>query len=870
MQELISVIVPVYNVEKYLPKCLDSIIRQTYKKLEIILVDDGSPDNCPQICDEYAKKDKRIKVIHQPNGGLSMARNAGLKIATGEYIGFIDSDDFIEPDMYEYLLKGIKEHEADISTCTFYLEKKEEFYVRYWASHIIYNRLGALDALERLKINNYAWNKLYKKSLWDGIEFPAGKNYEDALTLYKVFNKTKKTVCLPEAKYYYRCNQNGIMNNKSLFNKIDFVYARMEKFDDLKECGILDELPMETRRILYNELFNHRIKISPLLAKASPKKRHEQRTNINAMNDFYKRHFKEICSLSKRPLKIIAIAMLRNSNRFSDFIMTIGVKLYYQYKNLKKAKFKKILNSLRTKAKYSLYHRVYSHLPIHQNWVFIESRGGDDFAGNMFYLAKEIIKDKKFKIFVCATSKNYDKVKNLVSLLGKTNITLVTKFSKKHYKTFASSKYLFNDMVYFSLLHKRKGQVWTNTWHGSQLKTLDYDVIPQRHEIGGGQRELIRTDYLITPNELMAQKLLSSTNATNLAFSTKILHLGYPRNSVFLDAENNSEIRSKYNIEDKEVFVYMPTWRGTFNVHTSTSGEYDALNIMDFFEKSLKENQIMYVKLHNFALKTINFDIYKKLRPFPVDIEPYAFLSATDCLITDYSSVFFDFANTEKKIILFAYDKEEYLRTHGMYLDFDKLPFAKAENYKELKSQLNLKKKYDDSDFIKEYCAYDCKNSAERIVNFVMKGTKEEIFRPELNGKKNILVYDTDYRKRPLESEEVYEFFKKLPLHENNYYYSYPQNMFKTQQQILTNLPEGVQLYAMAPLVIPSISKRYWYHTSPSRVKRELLRNFSSVETVDDILFIGNNKFDERFKILKKIQKQLKRKENKQNSELSQ
>ena len=112
----ISVIVPVYKVEKYLDKCVESIVNQTYKNLEIILVDDGSPDNCPAMCDEWAEKDERIRVIHKENGGLADARNAGMDIATGDYIGFVDSDDWIEPNMYEVLLKNALKYDADIST----------------------------------------------------------------------------------------------------------------------------------------------------------------------------------------------------------------------------------------------------------------------------------------------------------------------------------------------------------------------------------------------------------------------------------------------------------------------------------------------------------------------------------------------------------------------------------------------------------------------------------------------------------------------------------------------------------------------------------------------------------------------------------
>ena len=181
MEKLVSIIVPVYNVEKYLSKCIDSILAQTYKNLEIILVDDGSKDNSGTICDEYSKKDKRIKIIHKPNGGISDVRNHGLKIATGDYIGFVDSDDYIAEDMFETLVSLLEKNDADISIVSFY-----EYYngkligVRENENVEIMNKVEAIkELLIDRKIQSYTWNKLFKKELFDGLQFPVGKNFED-------------------------------------------------------------------------------------------------------------------------------------------------------------------------------------------------------------------------------------------------------------------------------------------------------------------------------------------------------------------------------------------------------------------------------------------------------------------------------------------------------------------------------------------------------------------------------------------------------------------------------------------------------------------------------------------------------------------
>lgn len=236
--EKISVIVPFYNVEKYARKCIESIINQSYKNIEIILVDDGSPDCCGKICDEYAQKDKRIKVIHKKNGGLSDARNIGIKEATGKYIGFVDSDDYIAPDMYEYLYNLIKQNNADISICgvqDFYEGK--EFVEQLIEENIeILNKEDAIkELLNDKKIRSHAWDKLYKKELFDNIEYPKGRKMEDIATTYKLFALSEKIVLGKEIKYYYLQRNNGIMLSKSSDMWIDYYELTLERFNEINK-----------------------------------------------------------------------------------------------------------------------------------------------------------------------------------------------------------------------------------------------------------------------------------------------------------------------------------------------------------------------------------------------------------------------------------------------------------------------------------------------------------------------------------------------------------------------------------------------------------------------------------------------------------
>ena len=231
-EDLISIIVPVYKVEKYLCKCLNSIIYQTYKNIEVILVDDGSPDNSGNICDNYAKKDSRIKVIHKENGGLAEARNAGLKIATGQYIGFVDSDDYIEEDMFETMYNLSKMYDAEISIVSY----------KEWKNGIILNDMnsGELDiynkteAIKELlidsKIQSYMWNKLFKRHLFENTEFPSSKNFEDIATTLKLFEKSKTVIRLEVAKYNYIRRDDSIIGNRSVKTYNDYLDVILDKY----------------------------------------------------------------------------------------------------------------------------------------------------------------------------------------------------------------------------------------------------------------------------------------------------------------------------------------------------------------------------------------------------------------------------------------------------------------------------------------------------------------------------------------------------------------------------------------------------------------------------------------------------------------
>ena len=250
MDSLISVIVPIYKVEKYLSKCVDSVVNQTYKNLEIILVDDGSPDNCPKICDEYAKQDSRIKVIHKENGGLSDARNAGMKIATGEYVAFIDSDDYISDDFIETLYTTMKAENSDIVECDIVkfedgtppVIEKENCEVN---SFLTEKGLSLLIAEN--KFHQHVWNKLYKSEIALKIPFAKGKLNEDEFWTYQIFGQAEKVTKINKSMYFYLQRSGSIMGENFNLRRLDALEAKAErqkyieeKFPNLKEQAKID------------------------------------------------------------------------------------------------------------------------------------------------------------------------------------------------------------------------------------------------------------------------------------------------------------------------------------------------------------------------------------------------------------------------------------------------------------------------------------------------------------------------------------------------------------------------------------------------------------------------------------------------------
>lgn len=241
--ELISIIVPVYNVREYVEKCIKSLIGQTYHNLEILLVDDGSSDGSGQICDRYAEGDDRIRVLHKENGGLSDARNYAIDRANGSLLAFVDGDDWIHPQMYELMLCMMQFQDADIVTCQFE-QRDEDFAIqRYVPDQLNAKILSGAEALSNIEIPLVvAWNKLYKKGIFDKIRYPKGKLHEDEYVIHKIFYQCKKVAVIDKPLYFYTIRQGSIvarMTTKRIDDSLEAFADRVAFADRMNWAEVM-------------------------------------------------------------------------------------------------------------------------------------------------------------------------------------------------------------------------------------------------------------------------------------------------------------------------------------------------------------------------------------------------------------------------------------------------------------------------------------------------------------------------------------------------------------------------------------------------------------------------------------------------------
>lgn len=446
------------------------------------------------------------------------------------------------------------------------------------------------------------------------------------------------------------------------------------------------------------------------------------------------------------------------------------------------------------------YIKYYDKLPIDEKAILLESQHGTQINGNIFYICKYLSENNEYsnyQIYVSAWGRHVKKFENILHEHEIDRAKIITYASDGYFKILASAKYLINDNTFIPNFIKKEGQIYLNTWHGTPLKTLGRKMEKDASGIGNAQKNFIESDYILFPNKATREAIMKDYMIENLA-ETYELYGGYPRNEVFFDSELEKKIRYKYNQDNVKVYAYMPTFRGTASQGGTSKNDAYLQYYLYELDKQLNEDEILYVNLHPIAKKNINFKEFKKIREFPDDLETYEFLSIADCLITDYSSVFFDFANTRRKIILFTYDREDYLSNRGTYFNVDTLPFPKVNTIQGLLEELRSSKNYSDIEFLNEFSRYENADASRKLCDFVIKGSDTGILckKNTPNGKENVFLYVGNLAGNGITSS-IRNLLKYVDLDKRNYYLSFKTSLAKKNEDILRSFPEKVHYFSI-------------------------------------------------------------------------
>lgn len=443
-----------------------------------------------------------------------------------------------------------------------------------------------------------------------------------------------------------------------------------------------------------------------------------------------------------------------------------------------------------------LFAKVFEKLEVENNTVLVESYGGANLSGNVYYIMRELSMQSKYKNYTLYASVQAGQVAAVSEFLkgrGMDNVRVIAIHSQEYVRVLATSKYLINNATFPVYFIKNEKQIYVNTWHGTPLKTLGRAIEESPEEIGNTQRNFMMTDYMLYPNKYTADVMIRDY-MLDKGYEGKHCVSGYPRNSIFLNKELQSEIREDVGLEDEEVIVYMPTWRGALNNRQNEEQYIKLMYYLLEMDKKLNTNQVMYVKLHSLVGNKVNFSMFKNIKAFPVKYETYEFLSIADTLITDYSSVFFDFANTGRQIILFAYDQEEYLLNRGLYISMEELPFPIVKDVNELCELLsNGKKEVSYDEFTERYCGADSVNAADKVLDLMLLGDDSQVIQCDVNTseKERVLIFAGSMKMNGI-TTSLLGLLENIDVEKRDYTVLFYAKALKGNGRILHDLPKEV------------------------------------------------------------------------------
>ena len=796
----VSIIVPVYNGEAYLRRCLNCLVSQTVQNIEIIVVNDGSTDGTQDIIDEFRQKyPEKLVAVTQANAGVSAARNHALSMARGTYIAFVDADDRVSLQFCEHMLWNIRKTKSDLAECgrIDVLTKGNTVIERPVPSckeHVI-------DMTKKLTLNKgslFVWDKLFRKDIIDriGLRFVSHIKYgEDGLFLQKYKMHCRRISFVHKNLYYYTESRSDSATSTNK-NAMDLIPCMEKMIEEAFHAGRHREAISEIGDIAAGYYVR---RLWSLAGNADPRVFSFADSFLEFFRNYIPNWKIKICKYKAHGSKI---RIFLNRYRLSIF----GVKMFCMYMRMSSL-YKKIINGICATPgivkKYCKNHAVidkyinYCSMKINDNDVLFVSFFGSSISDSMFYMIKSM-QERGKNIIIGTNYKERDryfcKVNGIKAALVKVN-------SPDYLKALACSKYLVLNSRFPTYFNKRDGQVLLNTWHGTPLKTLGRGIKRGLSDLGNNQCQFLMSDYLSFPNDYTKQHTLRDFSLDKL-FCGKSVLCGYPRNAVFFHTEHIKELKEKLGVADKRVFMYMPTWRGeTLDTRSVQKYEKEVVRILGQLDKNVDDDVVIFVKLHQVVMNKIHLASYKHIRSFDSSYDTYYFLSAADCLITDYSSVMFDFVNADKPIMLFMYDYEAYQSTRGTYMDVKSLSFEQSFTVEELIEYIHDfrpgRHVYEEEKRI--YCNYDSIDTPDLLNDVLLTGEEKAQVKIEDHGISPAGPYNM-YLMPQLTREENVKRFLEIKEKDSHALFVFAQDTFTRKTEKMLQKYNDEITYIITPI----------------------------------------------------------------------
>lgn len=705
----VSVIIPVYNTEQYITDCIKSLQEQTYKNLEIILVNDGSHQTCSELLEQLASSDERIKLFHFAHRqGVGSARNFGVEKATGQYIYFLDSDDYLPKRTLELLVKHIKDApliRGRMYTTTF----SASFAIVFDGVNQI--KTYDVDKFNLLK-NKSAQNFLIRKDFIEKHSLSFSEDveiYSDLAFMVPALIHVDQFLYVKEAIYFRRKRNNPITNpslsqSKEEVKIKDYFYMfnmLKDKYDDALANDFFDNQLLNFYRKDIVTYFKETKNVDFIFESLSAAISKVRDYNFKANNYFFK---KEIQAL-----------MNSNAEKYKRVIRRHNFLRHFRSGLKSKRKFYEFL-----------YDHFFRKLKKNNRLIIFESFQGRSYSDNPKYIYEYMLNQHMNYKFIWSVDERQD-------IPG--NPKQVKRLGFKYFYYLARAKYWVLNSRLPNYINKDESTIYLQTWHGTPLKRLAGDMEDVHMPGTNSERyklnffnETQKWDYLIAPN-LYSEEIFKRA----FWFDKSMLEVGYPRNDILYNANSFDDInmlKEKMNIPlDKKVVLYAPTWRDD-EYYSKGNYRFNLELDLDDMKRELGNEYIIILRMHYFIASQLDISAYEG---FVYDFSNYNDIGElyliSDLLITDYSSVFFDYANLKRPILFYTYDLEKYRDSlRGFYIDIEKdvpgpLLMDTDEVIESIKHidqvQENYQERYDI--FYNKFCNWDDGQASKKTVEQVFK-----------------------------------------------------------------------------------------------------------------------------------------------------